>query len=67
MTKDTKEYHGKPQNWFVHKKWKQVNDDIQEGYKDGNAMHYGNMLLNWPEAVLCCDDRNTGEVELQVV
>ena len=67
MTKDTKEYHGKPQKWFVHKKWKQVNDDIQEGYKDGKAMHYGNMLLNWPEAVLCCDDRNTGEVELQVV
>ena len=38
MTKDTKEYHGKPQKWFVHKKWKQVNDDIQEGYRDGKAI-----------------------------
>lgn len=38
MTKDTKEYHGKGQKWFVRKKWKQVDDDIQEGYKDGKAI-----------------------------
>ena len=38
MTKDRKEYQGKGQKWFVREKWKQVDDDIQEGYKDGKAI-----------------------------
>ena len=38
MTKDRKEYQGKGQKWFVREKWKQVDDDIQEGYKDGKVI-----------------------------
>ena len=38
MTKDRKEYQGKGQKWFAREKWKQVDDDIQEGYKDGKAI-----------------------------
>ena len=38
MTKNTKEYHGKPQKWFVREKWKQVNDYILEGYKEGKKI-----------------------------
>lgn len=35
MMKDTKEYHGKVQRRFTCNAWKGVNDEIQEGYRDG--------------------------------
>ena len=35
MTSETEEYHGKRQKWFVQEEWRQVDDAIQEGYKDG--------------------------------
>ena len=38
MTKDTKEYHGKQQKWFTCSTWKETNDKIQEGYKEGKAI-----------------------------
>ena len=38
MTKDTKEYHEKPQIWFTPSTWKEANDDIQEGYQEGKAI-----------------------------
>ena len=38
MTNDTKEYHGKWQKWHVCKEWKQVEDKIQEGYREGYAI-----------------------------
>ena len=38
MTKGTKEYHGKPQKWFTCRTWKEANDDIQEGYKEGSVI-----------------------------
>ena len=38
MTKGTEEYHGKGQQWFTLDSWKEANDEIQEGYRDGYAL-----------------------------
>lgn len=38
MTKDTKEYHGKRQTWHVCEEWKQVRDEIRNGYQEGYAI-----------------------------
>ena len=38
MTEDTKEYHGKQQIWFTRSTWKETNDEIQEGCKEGKSV-----------------------------
>ena len=38
MTKDTKEYTGKVQEWFTHNTWKEIASELHRGYKEGKRI-----------------------------
>ena len=38
MTKGTKEYTGKAQEWFTRSKWDEIRSEIDRGYKEGKRI-----------------------------
>ena len=38
MTKDTKEYTDKAQEWFTHSTWKEIAGGLDRGYKEGKGI-----------------------------
>lgn len=38
MTKNTKEYHGKEQEWFTRHTWDEAKEKINEGYRNGMVL-----------------------------